>query len=201
MILNNFRKAIFILFTLCFLFIVPIKSTAQPILTNPLSASFFQPGFGINMGTFFNHEDFLLDFGLGFEEVGYDFSISLNGSFRPYYKKVIFKETDNLYYQVQEKVLQFSIDLEKRFYFVQFMNSSKLGVYAMMKFGYFYGTYKGLSENRNNSFALTPGAGLSWQFSEYGRVNFGYLNFNQNPYANPHMLNIKLSMFFNKSQK
>jgi opacity protein-like surface antigen len=201
MILYNSRKAILSIFILCFLLINPFKSNSQPILTNPFVGSYFQPSFGINMGTFFNHEDFLFDFGLGFEELGYDYSVTFNGSFRPYYKKVIFKETDNLYYQVQEKVLQFSIDAEKRFYFIQFMNSSKIGLYAMMKFGYFYGTYKGLKENRNNTFALTPGAGLSWQFSKVSRVNLGYLYFNQNPFASPHMINLKLSIFINKDQQ
>ena len=201
MVLNNFRKVLLSFSLLCFLLIIPLKSDGQPILTNPLSGSYFQPHFGINAGTFFNHEDFLFDFGLGLEELGYDFSITFNGSFRPYYKKVLFEEADNLFYQVQERVLQFSIDFEKRFYFIQFMNSSKIGVYAMMKFGYFYGTYKGLKKNRNDTFTITPGAGLSWQFSKISRLNLGYLYFDQNPYANPHTINLKLSLFINKDEK
>lgn len=198
MVFNNFRKLTLAFTFICLLMVNPLKSNAQPILSNPFSASYFQPHFGINMGTIFNHEDFLLDFGLGFEELGYDFSVSLNGSFRPYYKKVLFKQSSNLFYQVQEKVIQFSLDLEKRFYFIQFPNSSKIGLYAMMKFGYFYGTYKGLSDDRNNTFAFNPGAGLSWQFSKVSRLNLGYLYMNQNPYSNPHMINLKLSFFFNK---
>ncbi|PWH81876.1 hypothetical protein [Brumimicrobium oceani] len=200
MIPPHYRKALLTLLTLCFLLVNSFKSTGQPILTNPLAGSYFQPNFGINLGTFFNHEDFLFDFGLGLEELGYDFSATFNGSFRPYYKKVVFEEDENLFYQVQEKVLQFSIDLEKRFYFIHFMNSSKIGLYAMMKFGYFYGTYKGLKENRNKTLSLTPGAGLSWQFSKISRLNLGYLYFNQNPYADPHTINLKLSMFINKDQ-
>lgn len=174
---------------------------SQAILTNPLNTSYFQPKFGINAGMLFNHEDFLFDFGLGLEELGYDFSATLNGSFRPYFKKVIFKEADHLYYQVQEKVLQFSIDLEKRFYFIQFLNDSKIGVYGLVKIGYFFGTYKGLKKVRNNTFAFTPGAGLSWQFSKMSRVNLGYAYFNQNPYANPNMINLKLSLFINNDNK
>ena len=197
---NIFRKSLLYISLASLLLINPLKSSAQPILTNPFSVSYFQPNFGINLGTIFNHEDFLFDFGIGLEELGYDFSATFNGSFRPYYKKVVFKEEENLYYQVQEKVLQFSIDLEKRFYFVHFMNSSKIGLYAMMKFGYFYGTYKGLKKNRNNTFAVTPGGGLSWQFSKNSRVNLGYLYLNQNPYAHPHMINLKLSIFINKDQ-
>ncbi len=200
MLFNILRKIVLSFSLVSFLLVNPMKSNAQPILSNPFSVSYFQPAFGINMGTFFNHEDFLFDFGLGLEELGYDFSATFNGSFRPYYKKVVFKESDNLYYQVQEKVLQFSIDLEKRFYFIQFMNSSKIGMYAMMKFGYFYGTYKGLKENRNKSLAINPGAGFSWQFSKVSRINLGYLYFNQNPYAHPHTINLKLSMFINKDE-
>lgn len=198
MVLHNFRKIALVFSLVCFLWVNPLKLNGQPILSNPFGASYFQPHFGMNMGTIFNHEDFLLDFGLGFDELGYDFSITLNGSFRPYYKTVLIEESSNLFYQVQEKVVQFSLDLEKRFYFIEFVNSSKIGLYGMMKFGYFYGTYKGLSEDRNNTFALTPGAGLSWQFSEVSRLNLGYLYMNQNPYSSPHTVNLKLSFFFNK---
>ena len=199
MILNNSRKAI--LSILFLLIVCPFKSNAQPILTNPFSGSYFQPSFGINAGTLINTEDFLFDFGLGLEEIGYDYSITFNGSFRPYRKTVLFEESNNLFYQAQERVLQFSLDLEKRFYFIQFMNSSKVGFYAMMKVGYFYGTYKGLKQNRNNTFIINPGAGLSWQFSEMSRVNLGYLYFNQNPFSAPHMINIKLSLFINNNEE
>ncbi|PKR79971.1 hypothetical protein CW751_12135 [Brumimicrobium salinarum] len=169
---------------------------AQPIVTNPLSGSYFQPKFGINAATFFNHEDFLLDFGIGLEELGYDFSATFNGSFRPYYKTVFIEQSQNLYWQIEEKVVQFSLDLEKRFYFLEFMNRNKFGLYAHLKVGFFYGTYKGLSENRNQHFGITPSGGLSWQFASNARISAGYLYFNQNPYANPHTFNLKLSLYF-----
>ena len=94
MILNNSRKAI--LSILFLLIVCPFKSNAQPILTNPFSGSYFQPSFGINAGTLINTEDFLFDFGLGLEEIGYDYSITFNGSFRPYRKTVLFEESNNL---------------------------------------------------------------------------------------------------------
>jgi len=199
MVLNNFRKYILSISLLCFLFLHSFNSNGQPIITNPLAGSYFQPSFGLNMGTIFNHEDFLFDFGLGYEELGYDFSASLNGSFRPYYKTVLSKESENLYYQLQEKVFHFSIDLEKRFYFVQFMNSNKLGLYALMKLGYFYGTYKGFNENRNQSTTITPGAGFSFQFTKSSRLNLGVLYLKQNPSAAPITINLKYSLLINKN--
>ena len=198
MLLNNFHKTITGLLFVCFLSATPLKSNAQPIPINPFGVSYFQPKFGINMGTFFNHQDLLLDFGVGLEELGYDFSITFNGTFRPYYKTVYFKESDNMYWQIEEKVVQFSIDLEKRFYFFEFENNSKIGLYALLKAGYFYGTYKGLNENRNKDFGITPGGGIAWQFSKLSRLSVGYLYFNQNPYAHPHTINLKLSLYINK---
>src|SRR5690554_1546770 len=95
-----------VFFVISFLILISFSKIAnsQAIFTNPLSTSYFQPKFGINAGMLFNHEDFLFDFGLGLEDLGYDYSVTFNGSFRPYFKKVVFKEADNLYYQVQEKV-------------------------------------------------------------------------------------------------
>ncbi|WP_417265787.1 hypothetical protein [Brumimicrobium sp.] len=200
MLLKNLKKTISILLLLTTLLSAPLKSYAQPITLNPFGVSYFQPKFGINMGTFFNHQDFLFDFGLGLEELGYDFSVTFNGSFRPYYKTVFFKEADNLFWQVEEKVVQFSIDLEKRFYFLEFANNSKIGLYALLKAGYFFGTYKGLSKNRNQEFGLTPGGGFSWQFSKMSRFSFGYLYFSQNPYAHPHTFNLKLSLYINNEK-
>jgi hypothetical protein len=198
MLLNNIHKIIVSFLLISFLWATPFKSYAQPIATNPFAVSYFQPKLGVNMGTFFNHQDFILDFGIGLEELGYDFSVTFNGTFRPYYKTVYFQEGENLFWQIEEKVVQFSIDIEKRFYFLEFMNRSKLGLYALLKTGYFYGTYKGLSKNRNQDFGFTPGAGISWQFSKISRLSFGYLYFKQNPFAHPHTFNLKLSIYFNK---
>jgi len=197
---KNHRLFLSLLF-ICFFSISPLRTLSQPIGTNPFAVSYFQPKFGLNVGAFFNHQDFLFDFGLGLEELGYDFSVTFNGSFRPYYKTVHFKESDHLFWQVEEKVVQFSIDLEKRFFFLEFANRSKLGLYGILKAGYFFGTYKGLSKNRNQEFGLTPGGGIAWQFSKMSRLSFGYLYFNQNPYAHPHTFNLKLSLYINKDEQ
>jgi len=175
------------------------KTIAQPIILNPVSVSYFQPKFGINTGILFNHEDFLFDLGLGLEEIGYNFSATLNGSFRPYYKTVLSKESDHLYWQLKERVTQFSIDLEKRFFFLEFENRSKIGVYALLKAGYFYGKYKGLSKKRNNEFTVNPGGGITLQFSKMSRLSIGYLYLNQNPYAHPHTFNLKFSIYTHKN--
>ncbi|HZH87473.1 MAG TPA: hypothetical protein VFD77_09150 [Brumimicrobium sp.] len=201
MLHNKGRKVVFSILFIFSLTVNPLKTFAQPLAINPFAVSYFQPKFGINLGTFFNHQDFLFDFGIGLEELGYDFSITFNGSFRPYYKTVYFKESDNLYWQIEEKVVQFSIDLEKRFYFLEFDNNSKIGLYGILKTGYFYGTYKGLSKNRNQDFGLTPGGGIAWQFSKIARFSVGYLYFNQNPYAHPHTFNLKLSLYINKDEQ
>ena len=197
-LIKKFKKKLLAFVCLMFILLNSTNGISQAFFTNPFAGSYFQPKFGINAGTFFNKDDLILDFGLGLEELGYDFSITANGTFRPYFKSVRFKESDNLYYQLNEKVVQFTLDLEKRFYFIQFFNYNKLGLYAGLKIGFFYGTYKGLNENRGQALALNPNAGLSWQFTKNSRISLGYLYFKQNTFAEPHMINFKLSLYINK---
>lgn len=201
MLIKKYKKKTFRFLCLVFVLLYSTNGISQAFFINPFAGSYFQPKFGINAGTFFNNEDFILDFGLGLEELGYDFSISANGTFRPYYKSVKFQESDHLYYQLNEKVVQFTLDLEKRFYFLQFLNNSKIGLYGILKIGYFYGTYKGLGENRSQQFALNPGGGLSWQFTKNSRLSLGYLYFKQNPFAQPHMIQLRLSLYINKGDE
>lgn len=195
---KKYKKKLLNFLFFLFLLLYSTGSYSQVFFTNPFGASYFQPKFGINAGTFFNKDDLILDFGLGLEELGYDFSITANGTFRPYYKTVKFKESEHLFYQLNEKVVQFTLDIEKRFYFLQFPNNNKIGLYGLLKVGYFYGMYKGLGENRNQQFALNPGGGLSWQFTKNSRLSLGYLYFKQNPFAIPHTIQLKLNIYFNK---
>lgn len=185
----------------CLVFLtISSQSFSQPIFTNPFGGSYFQPNFGFSANTMFNLEDFILDFGLGYEEIGYDYTISINGSFRPYFKTGLLEVSDHYYYQVQERVVQFSIDLEKRFYILQFLNDDKFGFYASLKSGFFWGNYKGFSKIKNTQFVANPGAGLSWQFSDICRVSAGYLHFNQNSFAPPGMIQLKFSIWMGKSK-
>lgn len=182
------------------LFFTPIKAHAQPIGLNPFAGSYLQPSFGINMGTFFNHEDMLLDFGLGYEELGYDFSITINGAFRPFYNRGKIEMGDQLFYQVKHKAVQFTLDLEKRLYFLQFLNYNKVGIYLGVKAGYAWDLYKGFSRIQNDQFVFLPNAGLSWQFTKVSRLSVGYLFQYNNKFAVPHMANIKLSLYINNDE-
>lgn len=174
------------------------KTTAQAYFANPFQGTFFQPELGVNVGTFFNTEDFLLDMGIGMDELGYDFSTTASFSMRPYRKTVRFKAGNHLYYQAEEKIYQISIDLEKRLYFLHYgvgKKSGKIGLYFKGKFGYFWGEYDGFDKSRNQTFAIDPGAGLSWQFNHVARISLGYLYYPQNPYVQPHTIEIKFNFF------
>lgn len=173
-------------------------AVAQVYFVNPLRGTYFQPNLGIKLGTFFNQKDFLLDFGVGLDELGYDFSATASFSFRPYIKTVRYPVADHLYYQTEEKLYQISIDLEKRFYFLSYGKSipqGKIGIYVLGKFAYFWGKYSGFNEARNKTFIINPGAGLSWQLPKVLRISLGYLYFPQNPFVKPHMLQLKFNLF------
>lgn len=199
------RKSIPILILLTTLFLSNLNCRAQVYPRNPLQTSYFQPHFGLNAGMYFHGKDFLFSFGLGLEETGYDFSASFNVGFRPYLKKVrIQDENDkNLYYQYRERVLLFSFDLEKRFYFLEYSageNINKVGIYTLGKFGYLHANYRGLSESLNQRFLIAPGAGVSWEFKN-ARVALGYLRLDQGTELSPNMIHFKLNFFFNKNNQ
>lgn len=178
-----------------------LSSKAQVYTRNPLQFSYFQPHFGVNAETYFNGKDLLFSFGLGLEETGYDFSASFNVGFRPYLKKVRIQDenNENTFYQYRERIMLFSIDLEKRFYFLEYAkgdNINRIGLYTLGKFGYFHASYRGLSESLNQRFMITPGAGLSWEFKN-ARISLGYLRLDQGNELSPNMINFKLNFFFN----
>lgn len=178
-------------------------SSAQIYFSNPFRGTFFQPQFGAAFGSFFNLDDYLLDINAGMDELGYDFSAMIGFSFRPYWKRVRFKAGNHLFYQSEEKIYQISLDLEKRFYFLQYGGGDrkgKVGFYLMGKFGYLWGKYGGFKKARNQNFAINPGAGLSWQFNKIARLSLGYLYFSQTPYVKPHTLLIRLNFYTGQSR-
>ncbi len=182
-----------------------ISCNAQVYTSNPFQVSYFQPHFGINTEMYFSGQDVLFSFGLGMEETGYDFGASFNIGFRPYLKKVRIQDesNENLFYQYRERILLFSIDLEKRFYFLEYSsgdNINRIGIYTMGKFGYFHANYRGLSESLNQRFMIAPGIGASWEFHN-ARVSLGYLRLDQGNDLSPNMIDIKFNFFFNKNEQ
>jgi hypothetical protein len=176
-------------------------SSAQGIYTvSPFAASYFDPHFGVQAESYFNLNDFYVGFGIGLEDTGYDYTASFNVGFRPYFKKVLIEKEEDLFYQYHEKTFLVSIDLEKRFYFLEYAGENRIGIYAGGKFGYFFGNYRGISENLTKKFLIAPGAGLSWEFKN-ARMNLGYLFLNGSEELTPHMIQFKLSFFFNKNDE
>lgn len=176
-------------------------TSAQGIYTiSPFAANYFDPHFGIQAESYFHANDFYFSFGLGLEDTGFDYTASFNVGFRPYLKKVLKEKEKNLYYQYQEKTFLISIDIEKRFYFLEYKGENRLGVYGGGKFGYFFGTYRGISENLLSKFLIAPGTGISWELKN-ARLNLGYLLLQGSDKLSPHMINLKLNLFFNKNDK
>lgn len=191
------KKKLLSLFTI--LTLVVAHADAQTYFTNPFGGSYFQPKANLHVGSFFTNKDILVDIGVGFDEIGYDFSITLNGSFRPYLKTILFEESDHFYIQARERILQFSLDFEKRFYFLEYgsdSRSGKIGIYGLLKVGYFFGIHKGFSGTQNEAFALNPGGGLSWQMNDVARLSAGYLYYNQKVYEHNQPHNIYISFAF-----
>lgn len=176
-------------------------SSAQGIYPiSPFSANYFDPHVGFQFESYFNLDDFHLSFGAGLEDTGFDYSASFNVGFRPYFKQVLMKREENLFYQYHEKTFLISIDLEKRFYFLEYKGENRIGLYTGAKFGYFFGNYRGVSKSFINKFLIVPELGVSWEFKN-ARLNLGYLLLNGSEKLSPNMIQFKLNLFFNKNDE
>lgn len=197
------KKSISYLVLLLSLLCCTVQSNAQIYPRNPLQVAYFQPHFGINAESYFHNNDILFSFGAGMEETGYDFSTSFNIGFRPYLKKVRFQDeqNENLYYQYRERIMLFSIDVEKRFFFLEYASekhNNRIGLYTRGKFGYFYANYRGLSESLNQRFMIAPGLGATWE-SKNVRFSLGYLRLDTRSETSPNMIDFTINLFFNKN--
>ncbi|MDX1653425.1 MAG: hypothetical protein R3277_13085 [Brumimicrobium sp.] len=167
---------------------------------NPIANGYFEPHFGIRAESYFSAEDIFVSFGMGMDDLGWDYSASLNFGFRPYFKKVLIKEAEALYYQFREKLYFLSIDLEKRFFFLEYEGEKKLGIYTQGKFGYLFGDYRGYSGGVNSRFLISPSAGAVWQAKNV-RIGLGYLHLETSDQSSPNHIELKLNFFLNKPEK
>ncbi len=188
-------------FTILGAIILLILHTAhgQIYTVSPFKMSYFQPNVGLNIEPYFNGQDIIMSFGVGLEEKGYDFSSTFNVGFRPYLKKVRIQEEENLFYQYRERVLLFSLDIEKQLYFLEYAKgdyNNHIGLYAKAKLGYMHANYRGLSESLKNGFTVAPGAGLAWDMKN-ARLSAGYLLFDQQNNIPNGMIDIMLTIYLN----
>lgn len=178
-----------------FLFLVGSYSilTAQMYFHSPIEKGYFSPHFSISGETYFNGNDLLVDFGVGLDDRGWDYSAMFNVGFRPFIKKVLVEEENNQLFQYREKVFLVSLDLEKRFHFFNFGEYKEVGAYVSSKFGYFFGNYRGVSEYPHNRWMIVASSGLSVQLKNT-ILSLGYMNFNTKSDESNHMVQLKVAL-------
>lgn len=167
-------------------------SNAQMYFHNPFEQGYFSPHLSISGETYFNTNDVLFDFGVGIDDRGWDYSAMLNVGFRPYIKKIRV-ENDNQLFQYRERIYFISLDLEKRFQFFNFGDRREVGMYVSSKFGYFFGSYRGVSDYPNNKWMIVPASGLSVQL-KHAIFSLGYMNFNNESNSTNHMVQLKVAL-------
>ena len=172
------------------------KTYSQAYLANPFV--FSKPNFdlGISAESYFNLKDIFVGFGLGTEEVNNDWGVSINVDFRPYFKKVLVDKGRNFYHQYREKLIFLSLDLNKKFYFIKFMDEEgQIGLYVEGRFGYLFGNYRGVSVSPNDKFMIVPTGGL---VADLNPVSFylGYLHFSTGSDSQNNMINIGMGIHF-----
>lgn len=172
------------------------RAKSQAYFSNPFVFSSPNFDFGVTAESYFNLKDFFVGFGAGTEEVNNDWGASVNVDFRPYFKKVLVEQSPNFYNQYREKLFFLSLDLNKKFYFLKFMDKeNQIGLYIEGRFGYLFGNYRGVSSSPNDKFMIVPSGGV---VATVDPVSFylGYLYFNTGSDARNNMINLGIGIHF-----
>lgn len=193
------RKPATFTFVLALLSIACSSVHAQSFfIRNPLESMGAQPHLSISGEVYANTKDVLLDFGIGIDDVGYDYTARLNFAFRPYTKTVLTEIEEKEWRQYFERLYIISLDLEKRFNFILFGDNNRFGPYLASKFGYFLSDYRGMSKHPNQGFKIIPAAGLGIQF-DHSTFSLGYLFLNNGTDDLNGMLQFKYAFTFYKT--
>lgn len=155
--------------------------------------------FGVSAEMNFNATDIFFGFGLGVEDINLEWGARLNYGFRPYHKKVLIDEGENVLRQYREKLHLISLDLEKRFMVLDLGKKKKIGPYLGSKFGYLFGNYRGVSKSPQDKFLIAPTGGIAMHSKDV-YVRAGYMYFNSETDANEHMVTFSITLFFNQNK-
>lgn len=187
-----------LIFAVVFCFSTTQINAQSFFIRNPLQSMGASPKFSISAESYFNSKDVYFDFGIGVDDIGYDYSARLNFGFRPYTKTVISEIAEKEFMQYWERSYIISLDLEKRFNFMVFGDDNRFGPYVASKVGFFLADYRGVSKHPSSGFKLIPSTGLNLKIN-HSSFSVGYLFLNNGSDELHHMLQLKYAFtFFNE---
>ena len=178
---------------------INFSGKTQTYTLNPFQGGYFDPHPAVGGNLILNTEEFLFSFMAGMNDAGYDYYVGLEFGTRAVRRQIEVKDKDisNLYYQYHENINFFSLDLEKRFYFLGFQDKNKVGLYTGLRTGYLWGNYRGFSNYDNSKWFFSPDLGGVVTFRNTS-VKLGYTLLDIPSVENNNYLNIEVSYVFNR---
>ncbi|MEQ8469654.1 MAG: hypothetical protein RIC35_00635 [Marinoscillum sp.] len=161
-------RTLFILFTLC----LAGHIYAQEIVVEDRYDEYFgiAPAGYLSFRNQINLEDYAM--GLEFGVINKNRNLVYFGSFdaRPYRKRVIRYQGNNLFYQYREERFFIGAGVEylKRF------RQSGLGGFIQVNPEYTWGAYGGSEKKPERGWIITPRIGLYWNPGDFGYFKLGY---------------------------
>lgn len=144
------------------------KSISKKLKNEGLHGSFW-PYFNkitlnYNVGSF-NTKDYFMGAGIGIFDSKYNISFELGINGRIAKKRILEKQSENIYYQLWEKRKYIYLGMEKLFTFKTKNISHRQGVFIRAKGLYTFGSYQGLNRKPKSHFVFAPGFGYSYMFN------------------------------------
>lgn len=164
----------------------------------------WQPYFsGIAPGIimFGNTHDFYLGTSIQFIEWKYRTAVDLSWAIRPFYSRVLTKESENLYYQYWENRNTFSLGIKKEFPIIQFSRFSELDIALGVKEHYTFGKYRGTERKPNNTLITGFEMDFLWKH-KYMLTGFTvqYIDYNIEDFS-PIMVGFKWNYIFGIAER
>ncbi len=172
------------------------KSTAQILQENGAKKSWL-PYFGnliIGQEHFFNFNDYMIGMHLGITEVKTKTDITVGYGIRPFRKRILLDQGNDLYYQVRALRQYTYLGIDKQFFIHAFDYSQfgfTIGVHQM----YTFGNYEAMKQKIKDAWKTIPVGGICFRWS-IADIKINYQYFNTNAYKiSPHRVSFTTSFF------
>jgi len=124
----------------------------------------------------FNLDDWYVGLSGGIEDVGYQWGAMFGFGFRPFRKKVLAIENENITRQYMERKYFLFMDFDKRLGHLVLFNQH-LQFYLGVRTGLLFGNYSGTRNNPNPHMVVAPVGGICFNFNDHSYIKIGYNHF------------------------
>lgn len=143
----------------------------------------------------FNFTDYTLGGDVGIRDSKFNISFNIGVVTRPFKKRTLHKQSEDLYFQLREKRSVVYAGIEKCFFFSPYQKRT-WGVFAGVKQTYSFGRYIGSNKTIEKKWFTVPQIGVIWSTQNFSiKTNYEYIDWHIHKIS-PHRINVSFMLHF-----